>query len=529
VGKFEARPVLRVYLVLLLAAAAALSPGLAAGSDLAYTGLALLLPAALLYTALRPRSPAFDVVLYVMLVVLGPLAVLPAADGLGLGPTAAPAAVVLVSPGYFLLDSALQRLTHRRQVFTETDKERQVTPTLTSLASGALAVIVLAPVTGRLVLLLAGAALLLYLASVLVSVLVSVPRRPFSTDTVLKRVIAGTAGAMYLDLDSRSGRRLYCRVAPADVWLRARPSSFVFNRGTRARLELAFTPALAGECRPPLLISALEPRGLVQINQPLEPLRLHVIPMARYAEWLARKYLEQAEAGVIGARPLEQLRAMKRGIDYRESRVYQPGDPLKDINWKHTMKLRQLIVNTYGESGQPAAVIAANLTVTSAAEADRLAFNLITVALTLAREDVPAALAVYDRHRVVLTTGVIDTLEVLRQTLSLVQQIKPAEFEGRHLEPTDIARIRRNIRQLQPAKSEPARRLLEILNFEHQAVEEVARDHPATLALAAATGRVTPPATIFLVSRLNHDAEAILVATEKLARRKFTIVPVENK
>jgi hypothetical protein len=66
------------------------------------------------------------------------------------------------------------------------------------------------------------------------------------------------------------------------------------------------------------------------------------------------------------------------------------------------------------------------------------------------------------------------------------------------------------------------------LNFEHRAVEEVARLHPATLALSAVTGRVPAPATIFLVSPLNHDAEALLVATEKLARRKFSIVTVEN-
>lgn len=193
------------------------------------------------------------------------------------------------------------------------------------------------------------------------------------------------------------------------------------------------------------------------------------------------------------------------------------------------MKLSQLIVDTYGESGQRSAIIAANLEAGGPAEADRLAFNLITVALTLAREHIPAALAVYDRRRVVLNTGILDNLEVLRQTLSLVRQITATEAEGRHLEPTDVAKIRRNIRQLQQVESEPARRLVEILNFEHQAVEEVARLHPATLALSAVTSRVAAPATIFLVSSLNHDAEAVLLATEKLARRRFTIVPVENK
>jgi len=40
--------------------------------------------------------------------------------------------------------------------------------------------------------------------------------------------------------------------------------------------------------------------------------------------------------------------------------------------------------------------------------------------------------------------------------------------------------------------------------------------------------RHTPlPAIIVLVSQLNHDAEALLVATEKLSRRGFTTIPIQ--
>jgi len=166
--------------------------------------------------------------------------------------------------------------------------------------------------------------------------------------------------------------------------------------------------------------------------------------------------------------------------------------------------------------------------VTDVEAADNLAFNLITVALTMAREKIPTALAAYNHQNVVLNTAIIEPLEMLRKALSLIREITVVKFADRYLETTDIAKIRRNIRQLQQTDSEPAQRLLDILNFEHRSIEEVARNHPATLALTSATRQVPAPAMILLVSQLNHDAEAILVTAEKLARRRFATLPIES-
>lgn len=77
------------------------------------------------------------------------------------------------------------------------------------------------------------------------------------------------------------------------------------------------------------------------------------------------------------------------------------------------------------------------------------------------------------------------------------------------------------------AKSEPAQRLLDILNFKYRSIEEYAKSHPASIALSDTTKQVPAPVTILLVSQLNHDAEVITVLTEKLSRRRFTTVPVE--
>ncbi|GAI18932.1 unnamed protein product, partial [marine sediment metagenome] len=240
-------------------------------------------------------------------------------------------------------------------------------------------------------------------------------------------------------------------------------------------------------------------------------------------------YLEQTGAGatVATTMPPEAVLIPKRGIEYFNSRTYQPGDQLRDIDWKHTLKLSQLIIKEYIEAGEQAAIIAVNLSVTDAEEADKLAFNLITIAITLARETIPTALAIYNHQKVILTTAVIDPREILKQTLLVVKDITSVEFVHRFLQPPDINKLRRNTTLLKQVTSQPAQRLLSMLNFEYEAIEEAAKNHPATLALSRVT-KHAPPAIIVLVSQMNHDTEALLVTTEKLSKRGFTTIPIET-
>ena len=324
-------------------------------------------------------------------------------------------------------------------------------------------------------------------------------------------------------LTSHTWVKLHTQLSFNVPWADVTPQRSIINEKNTS-LEITFTPPLAGESFPQLQVSAVDPRGLIQINQLLKPLDLHIIPRAKYAEWLANKYLEQTGSGVVPELKLstKNLLKPKRGIEYLESRVYQPGDTLRDIDWKHTLKLSQIIVKEYQESNEQAAIIAVNLSVTDAEAADNLAFNLITVALTIARENIPTLLTAYNYEDVILNTPIIDSQEMVRQALALIREISVVEFADRYLEPSDIAKIRRNIRQLRQADSEPAQRLLDILHFQHRSIEAVAKTNPATLALIAATRRVSAPAMILLVSQLNHDAEAALVTAEKLAKMRFT-------
>jgi uncharacterized protein (DUF58 family) len=436
--------------------------------------------------------------------------------------------VALVLPAIYLFDYNLRQNTREIRPFMKKKTGRYVTYTFFSLLIMALTTMLLSLIINNPALLLTGITFILYLLGVMIAIFRAIPRQPFTATGKTARVIAGTTGSISLHITNQASVMMYSNFQPSETWAKINPTDVIVNR-EKTRLDLSYRPPLAGHSHLQLEVSSVDSRGFLQINQLLEPLQLQVIPRARYAEWLARKYMEHSGTGTMTAAtiPAQAIIMPERGIDYWESRTYQPGDQLKDIDWKHTLKLSQLIVKEYIDADEQAAIIAVNLSVTDAEEADKLAFNLITAALTLARENIPTAFAVYNHRNVILSTTIIESSEIVRQALSLFRKITQVKLTDRHLEPTDIARIRRNINQLKKVESEPARRLLSILDFEHRSIEEVARSHPATIALSATTRQVASPAMILLVSQLNHDAEAIRVTTEKLARRRFTTIPVD--
>lgn len=517
------RLLVQIYVVLVLLATAVISA-------LPYMVLSLVLLLAILFTVFRPQAPRLNIVINLGVIFLAPLALeLCLGKITALGPTTTQIiATALICPALYLLDLNLRENVRRTQAFMKGKGERNTTYTFASILIAALAVMLVTPVVNRPVLLFTGITLALYLLWVLIGVLFSIPRHPFAAGTLMRRIIVGTTGSTRLNLTSRTWVKMHSQLSFNVPWAQVTPQQTILEEGN-TNLELSFTPPLAGESHPQLQISAFDPRGLIQINQLLEPLNLHIIPRAKYAEWLAMKYLEQTSSGAVSPINMssQAYANQRRGIEYLESRTYQPGDPLRDIDWKHTLKLSQLIVREYQETGEQAVIIAVNLSVADAEAADNLAFNLLTVALTLTRENIPTALTAYNQQNIVLNTAVIEPIDVLRQALALIREIEVVKFAHRYLEPTNIAKIRRNIRQLQQTDSEPAQRLLGILDFEHRSIEEVARSHPATLAMTAAARQIPAPAMILLVSQLNHDAEAVLVTAEKLAKRRFTTIPIE--
>jgi len=436
-------------------------------------------------------------------------------------------AAIAIVPAIYLLDYDL-RQSAQGMTLAHNIKRRHLTSIPKALFVSILAMLLVSLILNNRVLLFTSIILVLYLLVILIRVLHAIPRLPVDVPATGKRIIAGTTADIFPYAISKASVRLHCLLSPVESWVKITPQRFTLNRA-KIELNLAVTPPLAGPSHPRLQVSVTDPRGFIQVNQVIEPVEAQVIPRARYAEWLAMKYLEQTGVGATAAiaMPPKDVLIPKRGIEYFDSRTYQPGDELRSIDWKHTLKLSQLIIKKHIEAGEQAAIIAVNLSVTDVEEADELAFNLITTALTLAREIIPTALAVYNHQRVVLTTAVIDPREILKQALLLVKDITPVEFAHRFLQLPDISKLRRSIAQLKQATSEPGQRLLSMLNFEYRAIEQTAKEHSAALALSQVTEHIPPPAIIVLVSQLNHDTEALLVTGEKLARRGFTTLNLE--
>ncbi len=517
--------------------------GAAVLSSLPYSPLALILLLVMLFITFRPLYPRLNIVIAIATIFLLPLVLEPLLGYLTYTALLSPIslnlriftltliqimALIATLPALYLLNYYL-RQNAQRMTLSHHIKGRYITHIPIPLFISALIILLASVMVNNPMLFFVSIILIVYLLTILIRVLRAVPRLPLDIPVMQKRIIAGTTADISLHPVSKASIRLHSLLSPIDSWVKIVPHQFTLN-GAKTELNLTITPPLAGPLNPQLKASVIDPWGFIQVNQLLQPVELHVIPRARYAEWLAMRYLEQARMGgtVTTTPPPKAALMPKGGTEYSDSRNYQPGDPLVHIDWKHTLKLNQLIIKEFIESGGQVAIIAVNLSVSDAEEADKLAFNLITTALTLARESIPTALTVYNHQKVILTTAVIEPRETLKQSLSLVKDITSVEFATRFLQPPDISKLRRNITQLKQVTSEPAQRLLSILNFEYQAIEESAKNHPATLALSLATRHAPPPAIILLVSQLNHDTEALLVTAEKLSRRGFTAIPVET-
>ncbi|MFQ5996056.1 MAG: DUF58 domain-containing protein [Dehalococcoidales bacterium] len=525
-NKLSPRLLCQIYVLFVLLAATFLLA-------LPYSLLALALLLVMLLITWRPLRPKLNAVITIMAIFLVPLVLQLPSDYLtyatGVSPRAAQIMTAIsILPLIYLLDYHLRQNTPNMMEFLRgSPRGRRITIIAKTLFISVLTIIVVSFILDNLTLLFTGIIFALYLLAILIRVFLAIPRLPLNVSSLLKRTVAGMTVDVVVTASSKASVKLQGLLNPVDPWVKVTPNKFALYRN-RLEINLDITPPLAGPSHPQLQVSCMDPWGFIQVNQQLEPVELHVIPRAKYAEWLAMKYLEQtgAVATVTATPPLKSMVLPKRGIEYFDSRNYQPGDQLKNIDWKHTRKLNKLIVKEFTEIAGKAVVVGVNLSVLNAEEADELAFDLITAVLTLAQENVPTALAAYDHQRVVLATTTVDPEEALKQALSLVKDITAVEFTHRFLQMPNISQLRRDIVQLKQTTSEPAQRLLNILNFEFRAMEKAAKNHPATLALSSATDHTASPLTVILISRWNHDAEALLITTEKLKRRGFITTPI---
>ncbi|MCD6567299.1 MAG: DUF58 domain-containing protein [Dehalococcoidia bacterium] len=412
-----------------------------------------------------------------------------------------------------------------RQPLLHPTKRRELTPVARSVLAALAAAILVSLLLGNHVLTITGGAALLFIIAAAIRTLRRLSPPPLKAAQKEARVVARSTGNLTVELTSAAKMPLHVALKSRYPWIYPDRTRFS-NLSGGVKLELTFTPSLSGPSEPGFDACFTDAWGLLQMRQVLNPISLYVVPRARYAEWLARKYLEEtaAEAGVTAPRfsPVATGMGHRGGVEYCNSRAYLPGDRLKDMDWKHTARTGEFVVKEFEEQSRKMAIIAVNLAVADAEEADDLVYNLTVSALTLAEEIIPCAVAAYSGEAVLAATPFLDARELVKEALRLGREVVLVAPLERYLQPPDMRQLRVSLRRLQGVDLEPARRLRRLLEVEKRAIDEGSRTHPAREALTRVAARASLPARIVVISAWNHDSEALSLALGELGKRGYS-------
>jgi uncharacterized protein (DUF58 family) len=511
-----AKTVAKAYLVIVLFLAVLVSPPLQLGIALALLALQLVL-------AFKSPGAGLELGLVFCSLIFLPLALETLVGSLF--------SVLFVIPALALFDQSLKGVTPV-QSFSFKVEGRRVTGILRTLGVGLFLVFVGSVFLWNISLMLTSAVLAGYLSFVVAYFLTRVPRKPLGESRNWSRVVVGDSGESSVIIQSKSKMSLAVSLSSALPWVRIKPSKFVLPANKHVEVDLSFVPVLSGPSKPEIQALAVDSRGLVQANQVLKPVDLHIIPRAKYARWLAGKYLEQTSAGgaqVSSIPSFGAVKATRYGLEYVGSREYQPGDRWRDIDWKHTYLFRELVVKEFGGAQGQATILVADLTAGSAEEADRLSHDFVMAALTLATESLPTALLVYGGREVFAALKPMNPREALKKALELTKKMVVAEPTQRILQPRELRSLRRSISQLERLNGYSTERLGDILKFEFEANQIALSADSVGKALSRIAEVVPSPATLTVVSSLSSDNSVLGLTLDKLKERGYKLVSVGKK
>lgn len=437
-------------------------------------------------------------------------------------------ATLIALPVMVLVDCTL-RNSSKVAVFRDTAYRRRPTDTGIILLVTTFCVLGISLLSGDRSLLLASAIVAGYLGVLYATIFLRLPLKPVEEIQIYQRMVVESDGHLTIELTNRTAIGGQLLVVSPYEWLKLGTNRLSMKE-KKLVVQVSLSPPLAGPSIVKLIGYAVDRWGLLQVRFELEPIRLFVIPRARYAAWLAERYLATTKPGslplmadVAALRPIYGLR---RGIEYYGSQQYQPGDSLKNIDWKHSYKYGEMVVKEFAEFHGQSAIIMVNLAVGNAEEADQLAYKILVTALSLAREGIPAALAAYDNENVKLTTATLAPRQLLLQCLQIAREMITTVSPVKYLNPPDVTRLRANIGRVESVGSKASEVLLQLLQLEYRNLDTNARLSPATKALSSAFSRVSREATVVVISHRNHDAGALAFLAYNLARSGTAVVAV---
>jgi uncharacterized protein (DUF58 family) len=400
--------------------------------------------------------------------------------------------------------------------------QRYVTLEAGSLILSLLAVALVGALTGHLSLIGSSVLVLAFVGGLAAISFTRIPPDSLTVQPPTVRVLARNTLETAVSLQPRMRLAAHILVELDDAWASVSPSKFV-GKTKPVVVRVKVNPPLAGSKTLLARTRCMDPWGLIVTTQQVQLAHIVVIPRGTYAAQLARAYLAQTAGGTDALAALPQTqegtRAAHGGLDYYGARRYEPGDPLRDVFWKHTLKLRQLVVKERrGQHGE-AVILAVNVWGSTADDLDQAAYRTVVGALTLAHEDVPMVFAAYTDEAIVSVTPVLSPRQAVLHALHLVGAMRQVARPTRVLPPAQLARLRRRVERLLATNTSPAARLARVLQFGYRAHVTRAQQQPGYQAVLKAVGYLLSPAALFVTSSGPDDPEAIELALEHLRIR----------
>jgi Protein of unknown function DUF58 len=353
---------------------------------------------------------------------------------------------------------------------------------------------------------------------------------PVIGETAQVRVIAGREAQSDIVLKRASKLKGMLFLQSRYPWCKIVPNAFIPLEASEISIKASVTPALAGPTEIKADACVIDPWGLSQVRFEIDMVKLVVIPRAQYADWLARKYLTGAKFGslslISNVGSIKPQYGLRRGVEFYGNRMYQPGDSLKNIDWKHSVKYNELVSKEFFEIQAQPVIILINLVANDIEETDKLAYNIIVASLSLAQDGIPAALAAYDDNGVIMTTSSLVGQELAVRSLEVVKEIITKESADKSLNPPDVSRLRANIRRLKDTESLPAIALRDLLQVEFKSLSLNAKSSPCTAALNEVLMKMNQQSTVVVISNHNHDADALAFNLNTLTSKGNTVISV---
>jgi uncharacterized protein (DUF58 family) len=355
--------------------------------------------------------------------------------------------------------------------------------------------------------------------------------RPVVEVPLNRRMVAGSQTSFIIEFDvrARTGGRLFLK--PRQDWVRLNPSVMAAT-GKTLTTSVTLSPSLSGPTTVKLDARAIDRWGLVETAMELEPVRLDIIPRAKYASWLVQKYIAGSRSGVLplfaNVGIIKPLHGWRRGTEYYGSRLYQPGDSLKNIDWKHTLQHGEITEKEFAEFGGRPAVLLVNVVARDAEEADKLAYSVVTTALSLARENIPAGWAAYSYDEVKLTTAPLGPEKLLSSSLQVIKELITVVEPKKYLVPPDVARLRGNIMRLGSVNSSAAVVLNALLKKEYEVLRRISSQSAVSTALEQVMRKVDKESNIIIISSPGNDADVLEFVKYNLSRKGNRVITLDT-